>query len=187
VRRNLPLVLVGLAVVGTVIAYYEMKSHRTPDVPFVTTPTEVVDAMLELAEVKKDDLVYDLGCGDGRIVIAAAQKHGCRAIGFDIDPARVSESRANVDAAGVAHLVTIRRADIFDLDLSEANVVTMFLTRAVNAQLLPQLERLRPGTRIVSHMFSIPGIKPKKVMNVFAAVDQMEHRVYLWTVPLEKE
>ena len=186
-RRNLPLILAGFAVGGVVIAFYEMKDHRAPDVPFVTTPPDVVEAMLELADVRNEDVVYDLGCGDGRMVIAAARRHGCRGLGVDIDPQRVAESRANARAAGVQDLVTFRHKDIFDLDLSDASVVLMFLTPDVNRRLVSQLERMKPGSRIVSHQFSIPGVKPRQVIRVPSKDDRLDHPVYLWVTPLERE
>jgi SAM-dependent methyltransferase len=186
-RRNLPLILVVLAFIGVVVAFYEMKDHRPPDVPFVTTPTDVVEAMLVLADVNHDDIVYDLGCGDGRMVITAARKHGCRGLGVDIDPARVSESRANAEAAGVQGLVKFRHKDIFDLDLSEATVVMMFLQMDINQKLEPQFAQMKPGSRIVSHQFRIPGVKPRKVIQVRSKEDMMEHPVYLFVTPLERE
>ena len=108
------------------------KATRKPDVIFVATPQEVVDKMLELAEVKKDDLIYDLGCGDGRIVVTAAKKFGCRGIGYDIDPKRIKESLENVEKNNVGHLVRIEQEDIFTLDLSEANVITLYLLPSLN-------------------------------------------------------
>jgi SAM-dependent methyltransferase len=185
-RRNLPLILVLLALAGAAVAYYELKIRDVnPDVPFVVTPPGVVDRMLEVAGVTKDDVVYDLGCGDGRIVIAAAKKYGCKAFGFDINPDLVSEARANAEAAGVADLVTIHRADIFDLDLREASVVTLFLSVPVNARLIPQLQQLRPGSRIVSFAFHMPGIKPRHYFE--EDIDGRRQRIYLWVTPLEKE
>jgi SAM-dependent methyltransferase len=187
VHRNLPLLLVALAALACVAAFRVLTQRRPPDVPFVATPPDVADAMLQLAEVTKDDVVYDLGCGDGRIVVAAAKKYGCKAVGVDIDPERVREACANASRAGVGHLVTIRQADLFDLDLSPATVVTLFLMPDVNARLVPQLERLRPGSRIVSHQFSMGGVKPRKVLQVHSRDDQLDHTVYLWVTPLEKE
>ena len=159
---------------------------KTPDVIFVPTPQEVVDKMLELAEVKKDDVVYDLGCGDGRIVVTAAKKYGVKAIGFDIDPQRIKESKENVEKNGVGKLVTIKQKDIFKLDLSKANVVTLYLLPSLNVKLMPQLEKLKPGSRIVSHAFDMKGAKPKKVVKV-QTKEEGEHTVYLWVVPWEKE
>jgi methylase of polypeptide subunit release factors len=159
----------------------ELKFIRSPDIYFVPTPTEVVDKMLELAQVKKTDLVYDLGCGDGRIVITAAKKYGSRAVGYDIDPNRVIESRANVKLNNVSDLVKIEQKDIFTLNLSDANVITLYLLPRLNVQLIPQLEKLKPGSRIVSHDFDMKGVTPDQVVPIG------EHTVYLWTTPLKKE
>jgi uncharacterized protein (TIGR03000 family) len=163
------------------------KEPREPDVVFVPTPQEVVDKMLELAQVKKTDLVYDLGCGDGRIVVTAAKKYGCRAVGFDIDPERVKESKENVKKNKVEDLVTIKEADIFKQDLGQANVITLYLLPELNVKLIPQLEKLKPGSRIVSHDFPMRGIKPKQVVKVKPKDNGRERPVYLWVTPLEKE
>ena len=163
----------------------ELKVIRTPDVIFVPTPQEIVDKMLELARVKKDDLVYDLGCGDGRIVVTAAQKYGCVAKGFDIDPQRVRESRENVRKNNVGHLVTIEQKDIFTLDLSEVDVVTLYLLPTLNVKLIPQLQKMKPGSRIVSHDFNMEGVKPDKVITVKTENQYYEKPVYLWTTPLK--
>jgi precorrin-6B methylase 2/LEA14-like dessication related protein len=161
--------------------------YNAVDVIFVPTPHDVVDKMLEMAQVKEEDLVYDLGCGDGRIVVTAAKRYGCRAVGFDIDPRRVEESLQNVKKNNVGHLVTIEQKDIFTLDLSEADVITLFLLSSLNVKLIPQLEKLKPGSRIVSHNFAMEGIKPDKVITMFSNEDQFEHTIYLWTTPLKKE
>jgi SAM-dependent methyltransferase len=162
-----------------------VEETREPDVIFVPTPPEVVDKMLEMAEVKKDDLVYDLGCGDGRIVVAAAKKYGCKAIGYDIDPRRVKESLQNVAKNNVGHLVRIEQKDIFTLDLSKANVITLYLLPELNVKLIPQLEKLKPGSRIVSHDFAMRGVEPDKVVTL-TTDGENEHTVYLWTSPLKK-
>jgi uncharacterized protein (TIGR03000 family) len=159
----------------------------TPDVIYVPTPQDVVDKMLKMAGVKKDDLVYDLGCGDGRIVVTAAKKYGCKAVGFDIDPDRVKEARENVRKNGVGDLVTIKQEDIFKQDLSKANVVTLYLLPELNVRLIPQLEKLKAGSRIVSHDFPTKGVKPKQTFTMESAEDGREHTIYLWVTPLEKE
>jgi len=164
----------------------EGRIHRPLDVIFIPTPQDVVDKMLELAEVKKGDLVYDLGCGDGRIVITAAKKYGCRAVGYDLDPDRVKESRENVEKNEVGHLVRIEQKDIFTLDLSEADVITLYLLPSLNVRLIPQLEKLKPGSRIVSHNFDMEGVEPDKVVKLTSSKDQAEHKIYLWTKSLSQ-
>jgi hypothetical protein len=168
---------------------------RKPDVIYVPTPQKVVDKMLEMAEIKQGDVVYDLGCGDGRIVVTAAKKYGVKAVGFDINPERVQESLANVKANKVEHLVTIKQADIFTLDLREATVVTLYLLPGLNVKLMPQLEKLKPGSRIVSHDFDMRGAKPVQVHSMTAEngefqedeYGQAAHTIYKWIVPWEKE
>ena len=162
-------------------------TYNAVDVIYIATPQDVVDKMLELAQVKKDDLVYDLGCGDGRIVVTAAKRFGCRAVGYDLDPRRVKESLENVQKNKVGHLVKIEQKDIFTLDLSKANVITLFLLSRLNVMLIPQLEKLKPGSRIVSHTFAMEGVKPDKVVRLNSSEDKTEHTIYLWTTPLKKE
>ena len=167
---------------------------KEPDVIYVPTPQPVVDKMLELAEVKTGDVVYDLGCGDGRIVVTAAKKYGVKAIGFDIDPQRVKEANENVRSNKVEHLVTIKQEDIFTLDLREANVVTLYLLPDLNVRLMPQLAKLKPGSRIVSHDFDMRGAKPVQTVEV-AGGDSSNgddsndgtHTVYKWVVPWQPE
>jgi outer membrane protein assembly factor BamB len=167
---------------------HEKKTRRRgPDVIFVPTPQDVVEKMLDLAAVKKDDVVADLGCGDGRIPVTAAKKYGCKAVGWDIDKECVRLSLEGVKAAGVEKLVRIERADIFDLDLSGLSVVTLYLGPTMNAKLIPQLEMMKPGSRIVSHAFDMPGVKPDKVVSVTSTEDDITRKLYLWTVPLKKE
>jgi SAM-dependent methyltransferase len=172
------------------------RKNKAPDVVYVPTPQSVVDRMLELAEVKAGDVVYDLGCGDGRIVVTAAKKFGVKAIGYDIDPQRVKEARENVRQAGVEHLVRIEEADVFTLDLSGASVVTLYLLPSLNVRLMPQLAKLKPGSRIVSHNFDMRGAKPLLVEHVQRKPDDssegfydedMDHTVYKWVVPWEPE
>ena len=164
----------------------EKKPSRTPDIHFVPTPHEVVEIMLRLADVKKDDVVMDLGCGDGRIVVAAAKKVGCKAAGYDIDPVRVKESLENVKKEKVEDLVTIEEKDVFTLDLSKASVITLYLLPSLNVKLIPQLEKMKPGCRITSHDFDMKGVKPDVVATV-TGKDGNEHTVYLWTTPLKRE
>jgi SAM-dependent methyltransferase len=158
---------------------------RTPDVLYVPTPEVVVDRMLELARVGPNDVVYDLGCGDGRIVAAAAARHGARAVGYDIDPVRVAEARHTIARYGVEKLVQIEQRDIFTLDLSAASVVALYLLPELNVRLLPQLERMKPGSRIVSHDFDIAGVVPEQVVRL--DVDGRPHSIYFFELPLKKE
>jgi len=159
---------------------------RKPDVLYVPTPQEVVDKMLEIAKVTKDDLLYDLGCGDGRFVVTAAKRYGCRAVGYDISPRRVRESKENVKKNNVEHLVRIEQKDIFTLDLSEANVITLFLLPSLNVKLIPQLDKLKPDSRIVSYRFGMRGVVPDKTVNFISPRDKSRHTFYLWTTPLNK-
>ncbi len=160
---------------------------RTPDVVFVPTPHDVVEKMLELVAPKKEELLYDLGCGDGRIVVMAAQKYGCRCVGFDIDPKRIKESEENVAKNKVGDLVKIKEQDIFQLDLSDANVITLYLLPSLNVKLIPQLEKLKPGSRIVSHDFDMRGVEPDKFIKLKSKEDDHQHKIYFWTTPLKKE
>jgi hypothetical protein len=162
------------------------EGSKRPDVIFVPTPQEVVDRMLEVAQVTKDDIVYDLGCGDGRIVATAAKKYGCKAIGFDVDPQRIEDSLATVKELGVEDLVEIRKQDIFTLDLTPASVITLYLLPDLNVRLIPQLDKLKPGTRIVSHAFDMRGVKPEKVETIEGELGS-QHTIYLWTTPLNKQ
>jgi SAM-dependent methyltransferase len=168
------------------LAFNYLIDFRTPDVPYVTTPDDVVAAMLDLAEVSEEDTVYDLGSGDGRILLAAAGR-GARAVGIEIDPELVDQSRQAIAAAGLSNRVTVRRGDLFKQNLTPATVITLYLRPHLNTQLRPQLDRLQPGTRIVSHMFSMPGAKPVKKVEVKSAETRMEHPLYLWVAPIEWE
>src|SRR5688572_8136854 len=143
-------------------------SSKVPDIEYVPTPENIVAKMLEVAGVKKDDVLYDLGCGDGRIVVTAAKKFGVKAKGFDVDPQRIKESKANVEKNGVGNLVTIEQKDIFEVDLSPASVVTLYLLPELNVRLIPQLQKLKPGSRIVSHDFDMEGVDPIKYWTVLA-------------------
>ena len=151
---------------------------RRPDVIYVPTPQEVVEAMLQVANVTKNDIVYDLGCGDGRIPVTAAKKYGARGIGIDIDPQRIKEANENVQKSGVADRVKIMNADLFTTDISEATVVTLYLLPSLNQKLMPKLKsELKPGTRIVSHAFDMGDWKPEKELDVNG------RKVYYWTIP----
>jgi hypothetical protein len=152
---------------------------QQPEVPFVPTPQDAVDEMLGLAGVKQGDLVYDLGSGDGRIVITAVQKYGARGVGVDIDPERIAEANENARRAGVADRVEFRQGDLFKADIRDATVVTLYLLPTVNERLKPKLlSQLKPGTRVVSHAFDMgDDWKPVREMDVNGRT------LYLWIVP----
>jgi outer membrane protein assembly factor BamB/precorrin-6B methylase 2 len=153
---------------------------------FVPTPQDVVERMLALARVRRGDVVHDLGCGDGRVVVTAARQYGCRAHGCDLDPECVKMSRAAVEQHGVGDRVTIERKDLFTVDLSGASVVTLYLLPRTSERLLPQLGKLKPGARIVSHAFAIPGLRPERVETIRSQEDDLGHKLYLYTVPLQR-
>ena len=142
--------------------------------------------MFELADIRPGEIVYDLGCGDGRIPVTAAKKFGVKTWGFDINPVRVKESLENVEKNNVKHLVTIKLQDIFELDLSKADVITLYLLPQLNVKLIPQLDKLKPGCRIVSHDFDMRGVRPKHELT-YTPQGGREHRIYMWETPLEKE
>lgn len=153
-------------------------------IEFVPTPQDVVERMLKLARVRREDVVYDLGCGDGRIVVTAARRYGCQAVGYDLDPLRVQEAREKVARSGVGALVTIEQKDVLHADFSGASVVTLYLGPEINARLLPQLARLRPGARIVSHDFPLADLPPDQTVTMTSRFDGARHTLYLWTCPL---
>jgi SAM-dependent methyltransferase len=170
-----------------VVAAQNAKPRRDPDVPYVPTTEPAVKAMLKLADVKKTDVVYDLGCGDGRIVIAAAKNFGARGVGIDINPVRIHEARENAKKAGVEHLVRFQEADLFEADIHEATVVTLFLLPNINLKLRPKLlQDLQPGARIVSNTFDMGDWKADKeatVEDADEADSYLSHNLYLWLVP----
>jgi SAM-dependent methyltransferase len=189
-------------------AQRDWDSGKREDIIYVPTPQKVVDKMLEVANVTSGDVVYDLGCGDGRIVVTAAKKMGAKAIGFDLDPDRVSEARENVRREGLGALASIRRANVFSVDLGPATVVTLYLLPELNVRLIPQLEKLRAGSRIVSHDFDMEGVIPDGHWTVMAPefvnsegysayrgggvpedeknYKERAHDIYLWTAPLKR-
>jgi predicted O-methyltransferase YrrM len=153
-----------------------------PEVPYVPTDERVVDAMLQVANVGKNDVLYDLGAGDGRIVITAARRFGTRGVGVDIDPDRVREARDNAKKAGVTNRVTFIQQDLFDTNISEATVVTLYLLPAVNLRLRPKLlSELKPGTRVVSHNYDMGDWRADKTLEIKLA--NGNHTVYFWVVP----
>jgi len=169
------LILIGSAVAG-------LAQDVRLDVPYVPTKYPVVDEMLRMAAVTKSDIVYDLGCGDGRLVITAAQKFGCRGVGYDIDPERIKECLENAKAAGVTDKVKFILGDLFQADFHEATVIPMYLLPSVNLKLRPKILReLKPGSRIVSHDFSMGEWTPDDQASL--EVDGISHEVYGWVIP----
>jgi len=163
------------------------KWMRNPDVVYVGTPYDLVSKMLQMAQVKKGDIVYDLGCGDGRMLILAAQKYGCRGTGYEIDPERVRASLENVVKNHVGNLVKIIQADIFTVDLRKATVLPMYLLPEMNKKLLPQLDKLKPGSRVVCHDYDLEGIVPDETITVTSNEDNASHTLYLYTTPLKRK
>lgn len=182
--RTLRLGLIGCwtATLGTAATPTALESTRAQlpglDVAYASTPPAVVDAMLELGQVTSDDVVYDLGCGDGRIVVAAATRRGARGVGIDIDPERITEAVALARQEGVAARVTFIRGDLFQADIRDATVVMLYLQPEPNLRLRPRLlSELRPGTRVVSHSYDMGDWVPDAVRRVAG------RRIYLWTIP----
>jgi len=169
--------LVGVAACSSVAA---IDDQRPTLAPYIPTPQDVVDRMLEVAQVTNKDMVFDLGCGDGRIVITAAKKFGARGVGIDIDKDRISESRRNARDAGIASLVRFEQGDILNADVSTATVVTLYLVSSANLKLRPILTtQLQPGARIVSHAFGMGDWQPDKV-DRFADSRGDDRVIYLW-------
>jgi 16S rRNA G966 N2-methylase RsmD len=169
--------LIVLAFLAAPAAAQQAGTLRSPDVIFVPTPQEVVDAMLQMANVTAKDLVYDLGSGDGRIPITAAQKFGARAVGIDIDPQRIKEANENLAKANVGDKVKFLNQDLFQTDLGQATVITLYLLPSLNVKLMPKLKQLKPGTRIVSHSFDMGSEWPPEKTQ-----DVQGRTIYYWTI-----
>jgi SAM-dependent methyltransferase len=190
IRRAMSAPLLGAPLVGAPLLGaagaalaqpQSMSPRRVPDVVYVPTPQEVVETMLRLAKVTRDDVVYDLGCGDGRIVVTAAQRFGARGVGIDIDPDRIKEAQANARAAGVAGRVKFTNGDLFETDFREATVVTLYLLPSLNLKLRPKLlAELKPGTRLLSHDFDMGDWAPDQ------RVDVGSRTVFFWRIPEKK-
>lgn len=165
----------------------QQAKTRVPDVPYVPTTEVAVNEMLKLASVGKSDILYDLGCGDGRIVIQAAKLFGTRGVGIDIDPQRVKEARENARKAGVESLVRFEEKDLFEANFKDATVVTLFLLPRINLKLRPKLiDELRPGTRVVSNTFDMGDWKAEKEVSLDASDDEytgLSQKFFLWTIP----
>jgi len=160
-------------------------SKREPDVPYVPTHETIVDEMLKMAEVKGSDVLYDLGSGDGRIPITAAQRFGTRGVGIDINPVRVKEANENAQKAKVTDKVKFIEGDLFEQDFSEATVVTLYLLPQVNLQLKPKILAMKPGTRVVSHNYDMGDWKPEQTKTIVTP-DGADHYIYFWRVPAKK-
>lgn len=198
-QRPVKLLAIGCLVLAVVLVgrhlliqgAHDIQFDPTPaprpriNAPFIKSADVVVDQMIEIAQITPEDTVYDLGCGDGRIIVTAALQRGCQGIGFDIDPERVAEARENVMLHDVERLVSIQQQDIFTVDLSQADVVVMYLLPWMVQKLTPQLEKMKPGSRIVSHDFYIEGVEPERVVRVQVDPESdSRHGVYLYTIPL---
>ncbi len=182
-RRGALLGAAALVASPAIVRRAHAQAEPVPrlDVPFVPTPQQVVDKMLELANVQKGDFLIDLGSGDGRIPVTAAQRYGVRALGVDINPQRIKEANERAQAAGVTNLVEFRQADLFETDISQANVLTMYLLPSVNMKLRPKIwSDMKPGSRVVSHAFDMGDWAPEQKVTVDGRT------VYLWTVPPRK-
>lgn len=185
-RRSSASLLATLLLSASVAVAQNNQPRRQPDVPYVPTTEAAVQAMLKLADVNKSDIVYDLGCGDGRIVIAAAKQYGAHGVGIDINPQRIREAKSNAHMTGVENLVRFEENDLFEADIHEATVVTLFLLKSVNLRLRPKLLKdLKPGTRVVSNTFDMDDWKPDKELSIGDPSEEflLSHKLYLWTVP----
>ncbi len=159
---------------------------QIPDVVYVGTPYDIVSQMLHMAQVTKDDLLADLGCGDARMLVLAAQKYGSKGVGYEIDPLMVRESRNNARRNNVSDLVKIIQADIFKVDISDVDVLPIYLLPEMNLKLVPQFETLKPGSRIVLHNYDLPGYVFDKKIEIISNEDNSSHTLWLYTTPLKK-
>jgi hypothetical protein len=162
------------------------RPSRTPDCVYVGTPYDVATRMADIARPKKSDLVCDPGCCDGRVLITAARRYGCRGTGYELDPRLAKEAMRSAKNRGVGDLVTVEVKDIFTVDYSNYDVVLMYLLPDMVLRLLPELEQLKRGARIVAHDYGIDGIEPDRRVSFISNEDNVEHTVYLYTVPLKK-
>ena len=184
VRRLLVLGVILFFVPEARAADEAPKPRRKPDVGYYPTTQDVVDKMLALAKVAKNDHVVDLGCGDGRFVITAARQFGCRATGYELDAKLIAQGRTRIAEAKLEKLARIEERDLFTVDLSDVTVVMLFLLPDMNAKLIPQLGKMAPGSRIVAHEFDIPGIRADQELTWISKQDNSEHLLYVYTVPL---
>ncbi|MDP1797676.1 MAG: 50S ribosomal protein L11 methyltransferase [Planctomycetaceae bacterium] len=186
-KASLVLATAALLLTALTLSGAEPTSEKKkPDVGYYATTQDVVEEILKQAKVTKKDVVIDLGCGDGRFPITAAKKYGCKGIGYEIDPVWVAKAKARVEAEMVTDLVDIRAEDIFTADLRKVTVVCLFLLPELNTRLIPQLEKLPEGARIVTHEFDIPGLVPDRKTEYISTQDESEHLLYFYSVPLKR-
>jgi SAM-dependent methyltransferase len=187
-RRNSAWWTAALISLGGLVLAQEpaAKPKKKPDVGYYATTQDVVEEILKQAKVTKNDVVCDLGCGDGRFPITAAKLYGCKGVGYEIDPKWVATARALAEKEKVAKLVDIREQDIFTADLKNVTVVTLFLLPELNARLIPQLEKLPKGARIVAHEFDVPGLTPDRKLEYVSKEDESEHLLYFYSTPLKR-
>jgi ribosomal protein L11 methylase PrmA len=184
---NMLMMLVTIAPPAAGTKHETAKSMRTPDVVYVGTAYDLISKMLQMAQPKKSDLVYDLGCGDARILVMAARKYGSSGVGYDIDPIRIQDSKENIARNHVEKLVTIIQDDIFTVDLSKADVIPLYLLPDMNRRLLPQLDKMKPGSRIVCHNYDLDEIVSDKTITVISNEDNASHTLTLYTTPLKRK
>jgi len=189
-QRRIPSVLAAMALASVVFCIRAgggeaAGGNKAPDCVYVGTPNDVVAKMLAMAKITKDDVVYDPGCGDGRMVIAAARKYGCRGVGFEIVPKLVAEGRQIAKKRKVDHLVSIEDKDIYTVDYSKATVISMYLLPDMIVKLRPALEKMKAGSRIVAHDYSIKGVEPDDLVVMTSNEDNVKHTLYLYTLPLK--
>lgn len=165
----------------------DLKFIQTPDVVYVGSPYDIVSEMLHMAQVKKGDLLADLGCGDARMLVLAAQKYGSKGIGYEIDPVMVIESRKNAERNKVADLVKIIQQDIFTVNISKVDVLPIYLLPEMNLKLVPQFETLKPGSRLVFHNYDLEGYVADKKVEIISNDDNSLHTLWLYTTPLKRE
>src|SRR4051812_44126571 len=195
INRTAWFAVAGLLALGLVVTAAEDRKDKKeekdkePDILYVPTPEVVVEKMLEEAKVTKDDVLYDLGCGDGRIVCMAAKKYKCKAVGYDVDSERIKDSEKTKSMLDkeTQKLVSFHKKDVFELDLSGATVITLYLLPELNVKLIPQLKKLKKGARIVSHDFNMEGVTPDKGFPITVKGPDRNHAVYKWTTPLAIE
>jgi protein-L-isoaspartate O-methyltransferase len=163
------------------------KPFRAPDCVYVGTPQDVVYKMIELAEIRKGDLVCDPGCGDGRLVIAAARRHECRGIGYELDPKLVDEARKIARQRGVGGAVQFEEQDIFTVDYSRFDVIVVYLLPGMITRLVPAFEKLKAGSRIVAHDYPMAKIVPERIVTMISNEDNVRHTIYVYRTPLKRE